>query len=326
MHKLRYIVISFLVLFLFSNCSKVVGSGSGKDKSLSVGCKGMPMALNMAGPLIGSVGGGDGLGMLSDLSIEDYKRILQSSKDGIVKSDALKMLFYLYKDIDNDQEAFRYACMYIMSTDSIGRPQRKDMQVSADSQLGTPIVGSYDNQSNDKSQLYRSLFYAVSSSLFILILCIISFAVYKKNTYNKQILSMKESMNTLYSDKERLREANESYLSMLHKVEFKESAEDVVAGLRRRINGPGQLSDEDWKRFYNAVDKLYPDFRSIVVGNLADITEQKMQTCYLLRVGFTASQIHNLTDIPRATVYRWIKSFSWVVNREVKSLPGCHAE
>ena len=120
-------------------------------------------------------------------------------------------------------------------------------------------------------------------------LCIISFAVYKKNTYNKQILSMKESMNTLYSDKERLREANESYLSMLHKVEFKESAEDVVAGLRRRINGPGQLSDEDWKRFYNAVDKLYPDFRSIVVGNLADITEQKMQTCYLLRVGFVTA-------------------------------------
>ena len=200
------------------------------------------------------------------------------------------------------------------------------MRVSTDSQLGTPIVGSYDNQSNDKSQLYRSLFYAVSSSLFILILCIISFAVYKKNTYNKQILSMKESMNTLYSDKERLREANESYLSMLHKVEFKESAEDVVAGLRRRINGPGQLSDEDWKRFYNAVDKLYPDFRSIVAENLADITDQKMQTCYLLRVGFTASQIHNLTDIPRATVYRWIKSFSWVVNREVKSLPGCHAE
>ena len=38
-----------------------------------------------------------------------------------------------------------------------------------------------------------------------------------------------------------------------------------------------------------------------------------MQVCYLLRIGLSGVQIRNLTALSRATVWRWVKKYDWVL-------------
>jgi len=47
--------------------------------------------------------------------------------------------------------------------------------------------------------------------------------------------------------------------------------------------------------------------------HLGKFTEQQQQVCYLMRIGLTNSQIHNMTNLSRATVWRWVKKYNWVI-------------
>ena len=69
----------------------------------------------------------------------------------------------------------------------------------------------------------------------------------------------------------------------------------------------------DWKQLYHAVDELHPSFKDKLVKELDNLTEQQQQVCYLMRIGLANSQIHNMTNLSRATVWRWVKKYDWVL-------------
>ncbi|MGN0216062.1 MAG: hypothetical protein ACI4BG_05940 [Prevotella sp.] len=106
-------------------------------------------------------------------------------------------------------------------------------------------------------------------------------------------------------------EQNQSFLRLLHRSELEGRADDVLEAVKKTAGGTKKMTAEDWRRLYAAVNEIHPDFRSLLTERLGRFTEEQMQVCYLVRAGLTNPQIQNLTGLPRATVWRWVKKFGW---------------
>ena len=106
-------------------------------------------------------------------------------------------------------------------------------------------------------------------------------------------------------------EQNRSFLSLLHRSELEGRAGDVLEAVKKSAGGIQKMTAEDWRRLYAAVNEIHPDFRSLLTERLGRFSEEQMQVCYLVRVGLTNPQIQNLTGLPRATVWRWVKKYEW---------------
>ena len=137
-------------------------------------------------------------------------------------------------------------------------------------------------------------------------------------------------------------EENKRFITLLHKAELEERAEDVVTAIKQASEGKHRMSSSDWQRFYHAVDELQPDLMERIAQHLGKFTEQQQQVCYLLSIGLTNTQIENLTDIPHVTVWRWVKKHhghhprghplnkvqdfaEWAEVGNAKSPPACSA-
>jgi hypothetical protein len=118
-------------------------------------------------------------------------------------------------------------------------------------------------------------------------------------------------------DKEQLLEEkldeNKRFVRLLHKADLEESAEDVVAAIRKASVGRHKMTSADWQRIFAAVDELQPDLMERLVHHVGKFTEQQQQVCYLLSIGLTNTQIENLTDIPHVTVWQWAKKMEWAL-------------
>ena len=107
-------------------------------------------------------------------------------------------------------------------------------------------------------------------------------------------------------------EQNKRVIKMLHQSELEGKAEDVVQTIRQSALGKGDMTAADWKKLYQAVDELYPSFKDRLLQELGTFTQQQMQVCYLMRIGLSNRQIQNMTNLPRSTVWRWVKKYDWV--------------
>lgn len=125
-----------------------------------------------------------------------------------------------------------------------------------------------------------------------------------------------EWYNRELEEKERLLaeklDQNRTLLGLLHKTELESQAEDVIHTIRQSSRGIKNMSTTDWKQLYNAIDEMYPEFKSLLVDRLGTFTEQEMQVCYLLKINLAKQEIQNMTNLSRVTIWRWTKKFSWI--------------
>lgn len=107
-------------------------------------------------------------------------------------------------------------------------------------------------------------------------------------------------------------EQNKSFVRLLHQAELEKTAEEVIVTMKKSAIGRKSLSPNDWNQFYKAVDEIYPDFKSKISQKIDKVTDEQIKFCYLMRAGFTKSQIQNITGLARVTVWRWEKKYEWV--------------
>ena len=105
---------------------------------------------------------------------------------------------------------------------------------------------------------------------------------------------------------------NQTFINLLHQSELEGVAEDVIYAIRKSAEGRKHMTPAEWKQLYKAVDELYPAFQSQLLKELGAFTEQQMQVCYLMRIGLTKTQIQNMTNLSRVTIWRWVKKFGWI--------------
>ena len=120
-------------------------------------------------------------------------------------------------------------------------------------------------------------------------------------------------------------EQNRTFIKLLHQSELEGKAEDVIYAIRQSSAGRKDMSEADWKQLYQAVDQLYPTFHGRVSAELGrGLTKQKMQVCYLMRIGLSNPQIQGMTNLSRVTVWRWVKKFDWVLTNDDESSNAPH--
>lgn len=126
-----------------------------------------------------------------------------------------------------------------------------------------------------------------------------------------------DSYKAQLKEKERLLEEkisqNKSFIKLLHQTEIEGSAKDIVNAVRLASEGRHSMTDDEWKTLLHAVDELYPTFNDTLIRRLGKVDRQELRVCYLIRIGLTNPQIQNITNLPRTTVWRWVKKYEWIV-------------
>jgi tetratricopeptide (TPR) repeat protein len=108
-------------------------------------------------------------------------------------------------------------------------------------------------------------------------------------------------------------EQNRAFVSLLHQSDLEGKAEEVVYTIRQTSKGRRNMTAADWKQLILAIDDLYPNFYAQLTSKLSKLSEQQLHFCYLMKIGLTNTQIQNLTNLSRATVWRWFKKYSWIL-------------
>lgn len=131
---------------------------------------------------------------------------------------------------------------------------------------------------------------------------------------NAQLSQTLEDLDVKKKELEERIEQTSDIMRMLHRSELTTTAEDVVNSIRAASEGKYNMNPSDWLQLYQAVDSLYPDFGEELVKKLKKFNEQQKQVCYLIRIGLTNTQIENITDLSHATVWRWVKRYSEIID------------
>lgn len=107
-------------------------------------------------------------------------------------------------------------------------------------------------------------------------------------------------------------EQNKTIISLMHQTEFEINAEEIIRTLKKSGDGVTSLTEKGWRDLYAAVDKLWPSFKQQMCDNMGTVTDQQRQFCYLARAGFSNTQIQNMANLSRVTVWRWSKKNEWL--------------
>lgn len=111
---------------------------------------------------------------------------------------------------------------------------------------------------------------------------------------------------------------NKIFLKLLHQTELEENDKDTIEHIRMVVKGKAHMDLLTWKQLYQTVDTLFPIFREHLLNGHATLSEQQLQVCYLLKIGLSKSEIQKITELSRATIWRWTKKFEWIESTHEK--------
>lgn len=276
---------------------------------------------------------------MQDSSTIYCERVLDKSDDLYNMYDAAKMLYKIYNKLGNLEKANYNANIYIQLSDSIdlGKRQAEAATVNnlykyhRDAEAERAVI-----EEGERNKQQMRMVCLISALGFLS--CVIFF-YYRKNKHLRQILEkslelqqmkqknqelldeLDETEKELQSKSKELGdkvEQNKLFLRMLHKSEMELNAEDVIRNIHEASVGRHRITAREWQQLLTAVDQLYPDFKDALVMRTESLSEEQMKFCYLLRIGLSNPQIQNVTDMSRATVWRWSKKYGWVITSNGK--------
>lgn len=99
---------------------------------------------------------------------------------------------------------------------------------------------------------------------------------------------------------------------------------DIVEKFKRAGEGQEQVTKQDWQELITLLDRIHPTFTPTIHARIDRLTESRIQTCYLLKMGCSNSQICNILNQPRQTVWNRVKALRAILGEELrdKSQPG----
>lgn len=255
------------------------------------------------------------------------QRVLDDGTSRENMFDAAKMLFQIYRRQGDAAKANGYADVYMQLSDSMDFGKRQELAATVNNQYKYHLDKKTEQDLKEEKERYRNMLVMVL--LAAMLLAAVGYILYikKRNRHLRQVLAMsselqkltdnEKQMNDMIEQRERQleerRAQNKRLVNQLHQAELAEKAEDVIESIRLAAVGKKSMSSADWKQLYKAVDELYPELKEKLLEQ-GTLTEQQMNAFYLMKIGFTNTQIQNLTGFSRVTIWRWIKKFGFVTD------------
>ncbi len=240
-----------------------------------------------------------------DSAIIYCKRILDEMPDIYNVYDAAKTLYRLYQATGDIMNANKYANIYMQYSDSLDFGKRQELAATVNNEYQYHLDQKKELELKDEKDQYKTTLIIVCfiaiSSLFIAYIIYIR----RRNKHLQEIVKLSTEL-------QRISDNNKAVISMLHQSELEENAEDVIHDIRQSSSGKKEMTSAEWKKLYQAVDQLYPTFKDTLLRELGTFTDQQMQVCYLIKIGLSKPQIQNITNLSRATIWRWVKKCDWI--------------
>ena len=93
---------------------------------------------------------------------------------------------------------------------------------------------------------------------------------------------------------------------MAHLTELSKNDNDIVESIRKASRVEQELTSKQWSELISFINDRYPTFSQKIVTKHGPISEKQMHICYLLKMGFTNTEICNIMkDCSRSTIWRW---------------------
>ena len=240
------------------------------------------------------------------------KRVLDDGTDVVNMYDAATHLFRIYSEAGDEHNATLYAKTYLELSDSLDFGKRQELAATVNNQYKYHLDQKKEQQLKDEKERYRQTLIIVL--LLALLLGCVGYIlnVRRRNRHLQEVIALSTDIKAKEQQLTEQTEQNKAVIRMLHQWELEGKAEDVVQTVRQTSIGKGEMTAADWKKLYQAVDELYPTFKDRLLQELGTFTEQQMQVCYLMRIGLSKTQIQNMTNLSRSTVWRWVKKYGWV--------------
>lgn len=240
-----------------------------------------------------------------DSAIIYCKRILDEMPDIYNVYDAAKTLYRLYQATGDIMNANKYANIYMQYSDSLDFGKRQELAATVNNEYQYHLDQKKELELKDEKDQYKTTLIIVCfiaiSSLFIAYIIYIR----RRNKHLQEIVKLSTEL-------QRVSDNNKAVISMLHQSELEENAENVIHDIRQSSSGKKEMTSAEWKKLYQAVDQLYPTFKETLLKELGTFTDQQMQVCYLIKIGLSKPQIQNITNLSRATIWRWVKKYDWI--------------
>ena len=93
---------------------------------------------------------------------------------------------------------------------------------------------------------------------------------------------------------------------MAHLTELSKNDNDILESIRKASRMEQELTSKQWSELISFINDRYPTFSQKIVTIHGPISEKQMHICYLLKMGFTNTEICNIMkDCSRSTIWRW---------------------
>ena len=250
---------------------------------------------------------------MNDSAVIYCKRILDEKTDINNMYEAAKHLFRIYNSTGDTNNAGKYAELYMQLSDSLDFGKRQELAATVNNQYQYHLDQKKEQELRNEKERYKTTLIVVCLAALLLVCLGYIYNIWKRNRHLKEVVVLLEENKAKEQQLAEQKEQNKAIIKLMHQTDLEGTAEEVIDAIRKSSTGKKEMTSADWKQLYHAVDELYPSFKDKLVKELGSYTEQQQQVCYLMRIGLTNSQIHNITKVSRATVWRWVKKLESVI-------------
>ena len=249
----------------------------------------------------------------NDSAVIYCKRVIDDGTETDYMYEAAKHLFKIYMEAGDKVKASEYAEIYMKMSSEIDFGKRQKLAATVNNQYQYHLDQKKEQELKDEKERYKNMFVVVCLAALLLVCLGFIYYIWKRNRHLKEVVALLEENRAKEQQLAEREEQNKAIIKLMHQTDLEGTAEEVIDAIRKSSTGMKEMTPDDWKQLYHAVDELYPSFKDKLVKELGSYTEQQQQVCYLMRIGLTNSQIHNITNVSRATVWRWVKKYDWVI-------------
>ena len=245
-------------------------------------------------------------------------KVLEDAKDTLYMYDAAKHLFIYYDELGDESGAARYAKAYMDMSSALDFGRRQELSATVNNQYKYHLDQKKEQELKDEKERYKATLIVVCLAALLLASLGYIYHIWKRNRHLKEIVELLEENKAREQQLAEREEQNKAIIKLMHKTELEGTAEEIIEAIRQASTGKKEMTAAEWKQLYCAVDELYPSFKDRLVKELGHYSEQQQQVCYLMRIGLSNPQIQNMTNLSRATVWRWVKKYDWVLEADGK--------
>ena len=272
-------------------------------------------------------------------TLEPFTPVLKGER---MMSDIYEYLWKVYDKLGQQQQAYKYLCLYKEEHERHEAEMRKNDIPKAQAREAIARQEDQIKLLEKDAQLNRNYLYvAILVALVILILAVAIYFYYRQrvrmhHAENRELQKSLEQETLIYNMnlknfendiKQKNCEISSSTLLLANKNEVLQQLNDITKKFSddgkipreyvyqvNKVIGDSLHNDDEWSRFKLHFDSVHPDFFLKLKERSADLTENDLRLCAYIRIGMRAKQIAEMLSVTPDSIntarYRLRKKFA----------------